>query len=452
MSDLFLKYSMLELHQKLIQKELSCSMLADEVSRMMKRHEPNLHAFVCYDLEHLKSQALLQDSMGKMGLPFGIKDIFNTKIFPTQMGSPIWKNFRAGNNARVVDSLINAGHMMVGKTVTAEFAVHALNETLNPHDVTRTPGTSSSGSAAAVARGIIPFALATQTAGSIVRPANFCGVWGMKPSFGMIPRTGVLKTTDSLDTIGFIAAHSKNLKVILDQVRVKGPDYPFVYKQVDQRGDYPKDKKQPWRIGIVKTHIWEHAKSYVQTAFETLAESIANVPGFIVEEIKWPESFQSTHTTHSTIYAKSLAYYFKQEKEMASEVTPLMLQMIEAGEPISPEIFKTALSQQREFIHQLDELLKPYDFVLSLGTSSSAPLRHVEELPDPSLIWTLGHVPSIAAPMFRCPEGLPFGVQFISRKWNDYVLLQGIDALVECGILPAGSTPILHSDHIKAYA
>ena len=126
------------------------------------------------------------------GIPFGAKDIFNTKSFPTEMGSPIWSNYYASNNARTIDNLICSGAHIVGKTVTAEFAVHELNETLNPHDITKTPGTSSSGSAVAVQIGNVPFALGSQTAGSIMRPASFCGVWGFKPSFGLISRNGVL--------------------------------------------------------------------------------------------------------------------------------------------------------------------------------------------------------------------------------------------------------------------
>ena len=128
------------------------------------------------------------------------------------MGSSIWSKHYAGNNARVIDNLICSGAHIIGKTVTAEFAVHSLNETLNPHDITKTPGTSSSGSAVAVQIGNVPFALGSQTAGSIIRPASFCGVWGFKPSFGLIPRTGVLKTTDTLDTVGILSSHGSNLR------------------------------------------------------------------------------------------------------------------------------------------------------------------------------------------------------------------------------------------------
>ncbi|MBI5447671.1 MAG: amidase [Gammaproteobacteria bacterium] len=447
MNNLFLNYSLPDLHIKLSQKKLSFSDLADETIKAVEMHEKNTLAWVRYDLAHLKSSALQMVYTEKLkliqGIPFGIKDIFNTKYYPTEMGSPIWKGFTPGNNARIVDSLLNAGGLIVGKTVTAEFAVHSLNETLNPHDPTRTPGTSSSGSAAAVATGMVPFALATQTAGSIVRPASFCGVWGMKPSFGMIPRTGVLKTTDSLDTIGFIAAHAKSLRVILDQVRVRGPNYPFVYKKVDSRGAFPKKQSEQWRIGFIKTHTWSGAETYVKHSVEKLAKQIDSTPGFTLEEIELPTLFSEAHEIHSVIYTKSLAYYFQNEKQISSHITPIMSEMIQEGESISSSRFKLALDQQVHLTHLLEKIIADYDLVLTMGTSSSAPLRNIEELPDPSLIWTLCHVPTVAAPAFRCLNNLPFGVQFIARKWNDYLLLQGIETLVEKGLLPEGSQAII---------
>ena len=449
-SRLYLERSIPELIQDIETDSISFGDMADSTALAIEDKEVDTLAWVCFDLDKLKLEAdqafAKYKSRGSMlaieGIPFGVKDIFNTSFFPTQMGSPIWKNFTPGNNARVVDSLLLAGGLVAGKTVTAEFAVHALNETRNPHDLSKTPGTSSSGSAAAVATGMVPFALASQTAGSIIRPASFCGVWGMKPSFGMIPRTGVLKTTDSLDTIGFVAAHAKSLRTILDHTRVRGPDYPFVYKNVDARGAYPKSDRSPWRVGFVKTHVWHHARSYAQQAIEGLANRIGSENGFEVEEIDWSDELHAAHEAHSTIYAKSLAYYFQNEAKMSSQISPIMSEMIAAGETISLATFSAALRQQESICATLDRLLAPYDFVLSLGTSSSAPPRGVEELPDPSLIWTMGHVPSIAAPMFRCPDGLPFGAQFISRRWNDYLLLQGIEKLVDLGMVPPGSQEI----------
>jgi len=451
MSNLFLEKDLLELSSCLKNKELSYSDIANETINAIDQFETQTHAWTIYNTAELKERALELDNRGLseeifkplMGIPFGIKDIFNTKDFLTQMGSPLWKNFNPGNNARVVDSVLQAGGLIVGKTVTAEFAVHALNDTVNPHDVTKTPGTSSSGSAAAVARGMVPFALGTQTAGSIIRPASFCGIWGMKPSFGMIPRTGVLKTTDSLDSIGFLASHCKSLSVLLDVVRVKGPDYPYVYKYVDIPGSYPKVSNRPWKVGFVKTHTWESAEYYVKEAVTQLAEKIAVTKGFELEIIDWPSSLSEAHKIHTTIYTKSLAYYFKQEASFNSEISEIMQKMIFDGSEISIEEYQNALLLQDKFIDNLDIILKPYDLVISLGTSSSAPLRGNEELPDPSLIWTLGHIPSVSAPVFRCPEGLPFGVQFISKRWNDYTLLQAIEDIINKGIIPHNSLPII---------
>ena len=166
MSNLFLEKDLLELSSCLKYKELSFSDIANETINAIDQFETQTHAWTIYNNAELKERALeldnreLTEEIFKplMGIPFGIKDIFNTKSFLTQMGSPLWKDFNPGNNARVVDSVLQAGGLIVGKTVTAEFAVHALNETVNPHDVTKTPGTSSSGSAAAVARGMVPFA------------------------------------------------------------------------------------------------------------------------------------------------------------------------------------------------------------------------------------------------------------------------------------------------------
>lgn len=450
MSSLFLEKSIPDLIEAVKQGSLSFKDMADAVEEAIAKYEKNTLAWVVYDqkITHEESEQAFQKyksrgyTLGLEGIPVGIKDTFNTSSFPTQMGSPIWKDFTPGNDARVVDSLRMAGAVVAGKTVTAEFAVHALNETLNPHDVTKTPGTSSSGSAAAVATGMVPVALGTQTAGSIVRPASFCGVWGMKPSFGLLPRTGVLKTTDSLDSVGFLAAHAKSLRSMLDHTRVTGPDYPFVYKNVDARGGKPKGVQRKWRIGFVKTHVWNMAEHYAKKAVEELAAKIGRENDFEVEEIDWPEELIHSHEIHTTIYAKSLSYYFQNEKKMSSHITEIMNDMIAGGEAITPKEFKKALMQQELYCSRLDGLFEPYDMVLSLGTSSSAPLRCDEELHDPSLIWTLAHIPVVAAPVFRCPERLPFGLQFVSRKWNDYLLLQGIEELVERGVLPSGSQKI----------
>ena len=452
MDRLFLTNSIDEIREKVILGDISFVDLAEETSRIIESYEKNFLAWVCNDGDELKLSAeravkkfmKRRSLLALDGIPFGVKDTFNTSSFPTQMGSPIWRGFTPGNDARVVSSCVLEGGLVAGKTVTAEFAVHALNKTKNPHDIDRTPGTSSSGSAVAVATGMVPYALASQTAGSIVRPASFCGVWGMKPSFGMIPRTGVLKTTDTLDTIGFITSHAKNLRPLLNVVRVKGPNYPNVYKNVDKNRSYSKSKRRPFRVGYVKTYTWDGAEDYVKRDIENLALRIDAEQGFHVEQITLPDQEGEAHSVHQSIYNKSLAYYFMNEVKNDTDVSQIMKDMIEAGKLINLVDFRCALQRQEAISAQIDKLFEPYDFVLSVGTSSSAPLRGDEELRDPSLIWTLSHLPVVAAPAFRCPKGLPYGVQFVSSRWKDYVLLQGIEELVNRGILMSGSEPIIH--------
>ena len=180
------------------------------------------------------------------------------------MGSELWCDFKPGNDARVVYYLKNSGGIIAGKTVTAEFAVHELNETLNPHNVELTPGTSSSGSAVAVALGMVPVAIGSQTAGSIIRPASFCGVYGFKPSFGLIPRTGSLKTTDTLDSIGFFVSHPSDILLVLETIRVHGPNYPLSYRAFKDLSRQNKPRNRPWKVALAKTHTWSHATDYAK--------------------------------------------------------------------------------------------------------------------------------------------------------------------------------------------
>lgn len=190
-------------------------------------------------------------SVSMAGVPVGVKDIFNTYDYPTGMGSEIMKGYTPGNDARVVSNIRLEDGIVMGKTVTAEFAVHHPGPTLNPHDLTRTPGTSSGGSAAAVASMMVPVALATQTGGSCIRPASYCGVHGFKPSFGLLPRTGILKTTDTLDSIGIVSRAVDDLELMFEVLRVHGHNYPISEQALnDPLRRTVKDR--PWRVGVVR--------------------------------------------------------------------------------------------------------------------------------------------------------------------------------------------------------
>ena len=443
MKNFFLDYSVPELIEQIKSNKISAKELIDHSNQMYVENESNIHAWTNYNTKNKDIESKNRVNNNLSGIPFGAKDIFNTINFPTEMGSIIWKDFTPGNNARVLDSLINSGAVLMGKTVTAEFAVHELNQTINPHNKSKTPGTSSSGSAAAVSSGMVPFAIGSQAAGSIIRPASFCGVWGYKPSFGLIPRTGALKTSDSLDTVGFLAAQGKSLRTLLDNTRVRGPNYPFVYKNIDLENSNIRFKKKTWKVGFIKTNVWDEAKPYVKDEIEKTITKLSNQNQFNVEEVKWPKNFLDPHEIHEIIYTKSLGYYFIREKEQSDLISDSMLSIMEKSEKISTEKYVAALKSQERFTSELNELLSSYDFLITTSTSSSAPDRSNKELKDTSLIWTLSHMPAVSVPLFRCPDKLPFGLQLISKKWSDYKILNAIEELIDLEIFPKGSSEIL---------
>lgn len=370
------------------------------------------------------------------GIPIGVKDIINTTDYPTQMGSPIWKGFEPGNDARVVYSIRSHGGIVAGKTVTAEFAVHKLNETLNPWDITRTPGTSSSGSAASVSLGILPAALATQTAGSIIRPASFCGVYGYVPSFGLIPRTGVLKTTDSLDRIGYVTSNVHNLKTLLQSTRVRGMDYPFVFSAFMDHNRQSRGEKG-YRIAFVKTYIWNEAEEYVRESVVKFVENISKDSNIAIDTIDIDEIINGAHRIHEIIYDKSLSYYFENEYRDSDNMSAVMKEMVIKGKSIGREEYLNALNMQEDMIKKMDSLFDDYDAILSISTSSIAPIRDEKEIDDPSLIWTLLHLPAVSIPQFvEEKTHLPFGVQLASRRYNDGILLELCEYLAQKSYIP----------------
>lgn len=437
-------------------RKASVMEIAKACLQKIKQEEPCLHAWEFFDenlflnqAQELESQFAANISLGRLhGVPVGIKDVFNTTDMPTSMGSRIWKGFTPGNDARVVESLRWEKALIAGKTVTAEFAVHHPGPTVNPWDASRIPGTSSTGSAVAVAASMIPIAIGTQTAGSIMRPASYCGVYGFKPSFGVIPRTGVLKTLDTLDHVGFLSRSLEDLKLLLDITRVRGKNHPFVYRYMDLA---PRVPKQEWRVAFVKTPVWDFTKEYNQHLMNELATLLSSVERVHVEEVELPEEFSSVHSLHNRIYEKGLSYYFKDEYEKKPEwISDVFKAMVERGRQITPESYREGLQQQVERTLQLDRFFESYDIILSHTTSGEAPfLEYPEEPPDPCLMWTFCHVPSIHVPVFRGPSGLPLGPQFVGRRYHDYLLLEFLEQLEKKGIFSkARSLSCLKSENV----
>lgn len=369
------------------------------------------------------------------GVPMGVKDVFNTRLYPTEMGSELWKGFTPGNDARVVEVAEYNGAVLMGKTHTAEFAVHAPGPTKNPYDLSCTPGTSSSGSAVAVATGMVPIAFGTQTAGSTIRPASYCGVFGFKPSFGLLPRTAVLKTTDTLDHITVFARSVEDVALTFDTVRVRGNNYPFVEKNVDQRIIKPTDG--PWKIALVKGPRWDAATLFAQNKLLEIAQSIASCGGIDVEEITLPAEFDDIHDLHELIYCKSLNYYFKEEAKQRDKLSDSFLDMIDRGETITADAYKEAMATQSKISQQLTSFFDDYDAILTLSTGDVAPVAGaVTDVPDNCLVWTFCGTPALNIPTEESPSGLPIGIQLVAAKYADYDLLNLARRLGNEGVLP----------------
>lgn len=378
------------------------------------------------------------------GVPLAVKDVFNTAEMPTEMGSPIWKGFTPGNDARVVNDLRNHGAVFPGKTVTAEFAVHTPGPTKNPHDPKHMPGTSSSGSAAAVAAGMVPVALGTQTAGSIIRPASYCGVYGYKPSFGVIPRTAMLKTTDSLDTVGFFARTVEDLATLFEAGRVHGLDYPIMHAAfIDERRQKKTPANRPWKIGVVENPPkWDNAEGYAKTALATFVEKLARTPGVEVVSVKLPEEMYRSHDVHATIYDKTLSYYFKEEFVQHTLVSPIMYDIVERGRAMTLDQYKAALSEQDRIAALFDKTIDACDAWLTLSTGGAA-LEGLDnhDRPDSCLVWTLCGAPVVNLPVFAHGH-LPFGAQLVARKYNDYRMFDLLRFLTEAGLTGEAPNPV----------
>lgn len=366
------------------------------------------------------------EKLGRLyGVPIGVKDVINTRSLPTGRGSAHWKGYQAGNNARVVDTLEGEGGVTVGKTVTAELAVHHPGPTMNPHGALYSPGTSSMGSAVAVSAGLAIAALGTQTGSSIIRPASYTGVFGMKPSYGVVPRTGVLKTTDTLDHVGFFANHAEDLRVLLDVFRVRGSNYPVSDRRLTEQAE-PQNRLC---AGVLRPrYLWKNYQPYVREAFEAQIEKLAGNPGIQVESIEDDGWFDASHRIHATLYDKSLWYYFCKESQNRSGISSTLASMIDHGAGITPEEFRAALGEQERMQIAFDARFAPYDILLTPSTANIAPLRAAyREVDDTGLIWSLLGTPSVNIPVFRGPDEMPFGLQATGVKYSDYRLLAIIE-------------------------
>jgi len=431
-------------------KDFSPVDVAKAVISKIERLEPDAQVWEVFDADKFLTNAkksgeeIQKNGVSKImhGVPIGVKDTFNTIEFPTQMGSQLWKGFTPGNDARVVFNMIRAGGIVCGKTVTSEFAVHALNKTINPHRSDRTPGTSSSGSAVSIATGMVPISLGTQTGASIIRPASFCGVYGFKPSFGLIPRTGVLKNTDTLDNIGFFVKHAEDLENTFRASRLHGTNYPISHSGMLRSESRLKEKNMRWKIAYVKTHTWNSAADYAKKDLDQWMDNLSSHNDMEVYEINLPLEMNKTHEIHSVIYDYCLAYYFNEEFKSRDGLSERLKKQIEHGKKITVGQYKNALKAQSALCQTMDRFLEDYDTMISLSTAGEAPMLGEVENPDPGLMWTLTNLPALSVPAFISPTGMPFGLQIAARQYSDLLIIDLVKRLIEHEMIDPINNPV----------
>jgi Asp-tRNA(Asn)/Glu-tRNA(Gln) amidotransferase A subunit family amidase len=375
--------------------------------------EADVQAWVDWDPEPALAEARERDAeppRGSLhGLPVGVKDLIDTGDRPTQHGSPIFAGHRPAADAACVAALRAAGAVVLGKTQTTELAAYEPAPTRNPHDLEHTPGGSSSGSAAAVADGMVPVALGTQTAGSVVRPAAFCGVLGFKPTFGLVDRRGVGAQAPSLDTVGWFARHAGDLELLLD-----------VLAPAIAPGGPPAQ-----RVAVMRTPHDDEADAEVHAAIAGARDALA-AAGLELSELAWPAEFEGLTAAQMDVQAHEAALVLGPLREQHSSLmSASLLALLEQGDAVAPAAYAAALARARSAWAALPHAFGGTDALLVPAVAGEAP-PGLRSTGDPLFCraWTLLGVPAVAVPAGRGAHGLPVGVQLVGRPGADRALIR----------------------------
>lgn len=358
------------------------------------------------------------------GIPVGIKDIIDTKGMPTEDGTILHAGRQPSVDATIVSRLQEAGAIILGKTVTTELAVFAPGKTKNPHDLERTPGGSSSGSAAAVAAGMIPLAVGTQTNGSVIRPASFCGVYGYKPTFGLISRHLVLQQSQPLDQIGVFARSVEDAALIAEALigyDANDPDTNPQAKPTLVRTQAEKPPMEP-QLAFIKTPVWNKADESTREAFSELVSHLEKH----VNEVELPPVFDGAYEQHRMIMEADLARSFEREyTDGGDQLSDILKDMIERGQKVLAVDYNNAVASRNDLYRNFDKTFEWNDAIITPATVGEAPLG-LESTGSPMFctIWTLCGMPAITLPLLQGENGMPLGVQLVGPRGDDARLLR----------------------------
>lgn len=390
-----------------------------------------IEAWAFLDREHALRQAKAADDRRKRGdpvgplhgIPLGIKDLFDTSDYPTEFGSPLWAGRTPRRDAAAVAALRAAGAVIMGKTVTTEYAYFNPGKTRNPHDPERTPGGSSSGSAAAVAAGMVPGAIGSQTNGSVIRPAAFCGVVGFKPSHGLIPRTGALLLSRALDHVGVFARSVEDAALLAETLAGFDDEDPDTRALARPHfvSVATSEPPLPPRFAFARTPSWSQAEPVTGPAFAELVEAL----GENANEIELSASFERAVDLHGIVMAVEMAHNFHRDYEQGGDqLSPTLRALIEKGRAYPAVEYTRALAGSAPLNSILDSVFDEYDAILTPAAPGPAPRGMATGNPAFCSTWTYLGTPAVNLPLLQDENGMPIGVQLIGRRGNDARLLR----------------------------
>ena len=411
---------------------ISSEQLVEACLARVREADGSVQAWAHLDPEHALTQARARDrdrSEGQAtgplhGVPVGLKDIIDTLDYPTEDGTVLHAGRTPVHDATVVAMLRAAGAVVLGKTVTTECAYFAPGKTRNPHNPEHTPGGSSSGSAAAVAAGMVPLALGSQTNGSTIRPASYCGVYGFKPSHGLVPRGGMLQLSRTLDHVGLFARTLEDLALLGEQIVGHDPRDPDT--RVRARPAFvtlaAEEPPLPPLLAFVKTPAWERAADDLKEGF---AELVATL-GDRVVEIDLPESARQAWDWQRTIMEAEMAANFAAEWERGRDkLSPQLRSLLERGRDIRAFDYQAALARIAPLNEGFAEIFERCDAILTPSAPGTAP-KGLDSTGDPAFctLWTLCGMPAVNLPLMKGENGLPMGVQLVGPRSADARLLR----------------------------
>ena len=398
----------------------------------VREAEDQVRGWQFLDAEHALRQARERDADHRAGrpagplhgVPVGIKDIIDTEDMPTEDGTVLHAGRTPSRDAAVVAMLRAAGAVILGKTVTTELAYYSPGKTRNPHNPEHTPGGSSSGSAAAVAAGMVPLAVGTQTNGSVIRPAAFCGVYGFKPTHGLIPRSGTLKLSRTLDHVGVFARTLGDIALIAERLVGCDDDDPDTRPRarIPFMSAVAENPPLPPLLAFVKGPVWDRATDDMRAAFAELVSAL----GDRVLEVDLPASAGQALDWHRTIMEAEMAANLDQEWEKGRErLSEALRTMLARGRQVTALEYQRACARIPIVNAGFDEIFERCDAIVTPSAPGTAPQR-LDLTGDPAFctLWTFCGMPALNLPLMQGGNGLPLGVQLVGPRGGDARLLR----------------------------